>query len=280
MAAVVYLMVMLQSSCASTCTAPDVSTNRKVAIADKSMADEDAGNRNIRQLVNRIDRLGEAVSRMQNDVTELDAYCRTIRPRDDTPTRVVTSSALSPKDVAALQKVPKLETFTRGLDAKLTRFMTQPQDVCQESHYRYGLYCYVIAEAGLSQSDARNWCTADFGSQASLAVVKDRFTHDFVASKLPNLAHSYWIGVLRQPSPHDVTATSLPPSSMRNGAFEYSDGTRVQRNVWQMWKSREGNSPSGNCASMTYDRVTSQWRWMEQDCSERMGYICQYFIMS
>uniref|UniRef100_H2Y5R5 Uncharacterized protein n=1 Tax=Ciona savignyi TaxID=51511 RepID=H2Y5R5_CIOSA len=171
MAAVVYLMVMLQSSCASTCTAPDVSTNRKVAIADKSMADEDAGNRNIRQLVNRIDRLGEAVSRMQNDVTELDAYCRTIRPRDDTPTRVVTSSALSPKDVAALQKVPKLETFTRGLDAKLTRFMTQPQDVCQESHYRYGLYCYVIAEAGLSQSDARNWCTADFGSQASLAVV-------------------------------------------------------------------------------------------------------------
>nr|XP_002123912.1 uncharacterized protein LOC100178834 [Ciona intestinalis] len=285
MATVVYLTVIMQSMCATTCPVNNEPSSRKVAVVDKAviMADQgsggQSGNKNIRQLVNRIDRIGEAVSRIQNDVTELDSYCRTLRLRDGAPTR--SSSPLSPKDVAVLQKIPKLETFTRGLDAKLTRYMTQQQHICDEHHYRYGLYCYVVVEASLSQSEARNGCVTNFGNDATLAIVKDQLTQNFISTKLPNLVHSYWIGLDRVPAGQSMTSPA--PSSVRNGVFEYSDGTRVQRHVWQMWLPRsdvDGNSPTGNCASMTYDHVTSEWRWREQDCSARLNYICQYFIMS
>ena len=37
---------------------------------------------------------------------------------------------------------------------------------------------------------------------------------------------------------------------------------------------------SRNCAAMSFDNVRSQWLWKESPCSNGMGFICQYYILS
>jgi len=119
---------------------------------------------------------------------------------------------------------------------------------------------------------------------------------EFLAAKLPNRLHSYWIGIERK-SPvlsglsesATFASVSEEPAPYRSSQqFVFSDGTRVQKNGWQWWSAQFPleSTPNGrsaaerNCVAMSFDRSSSQWRWEDKQCSDGHGYICQYFIMT
>ncbi|CAK8688750.1 unnamed protein product [Clavelina lepadiformis] len=249
------------------------------------------------QIDRRITGFDSRITNVERKVDRLSSTL-TLSRDDEQPTGSFTPNDV---DLASLQRVPQritsLETFTDALSNKIEGYLSQKNQVCTDSsHYRYGVHCYVINEGRMTNRVAQDWCVRDHGKQASLIMLKNRFIQDFISSKLVYQTKTYWVGIKRQRSEpsglthhRDLTPAPIqaPLASRSPNQFEYVDGTRVQKNVWQMWRPRTSYSEddpnyvgeSKDCVALYFDSVRAEWRWDERTCSSQMGFICQYFIL-
>jgi len=163
-----------------------------------------------------------------------------------------------------------------------------PMKICEHlSHYRYGLHCYSVDEAKVSQSQAKSLCSKLYGDQATLVMIKDQYEFNFISKKLPDSSHSYWVGVKQDgggaASNNNNNNDSTQSAAALTG-YSYFDGSQVPRDNWMRWHSGYFSSQSGggtqrNCVALSFDGRRNKWFWNRLSCHEKLNYVCQYFIL-
>ncbi|XP_039263023.1 uncharacterized protein LOC120339036 [Styela clava] len=273
--------------------------------------------RSIREVISRVNDVEKIVSGVNSRIVKLDEFCRRSKAMDATKTTNVAVAApdsLTPRQTSVLEMMTKMDIKISNVGIQLKEHIANSRQLCKKGHYRYGMYCFYVGEAKLSQENAKEFCSNDYGAKGTLAMIKDKFVHDFISGKLPNRQHSYWIGIEKQeqrssdlrtshiireskietvgsdmvPSPLASSPDENAPfgsSASGSSPFDYIDGTKVQNKVWQMWGSRANRHNTGNraCAALTFDLnagSNGDWRWQDYDCGAGLGYVCQYYVLS